>query len=652
MEDTVLSHIAMAPLGFRKFVQSVRSGSSKIKVRIIASLLIPLSALITTEWIHRDTLFTEKFLTEFIEHLSGFFLAWLFFFLLYAAVSLLTGWHGLATAVVGLTGHIPAAITYFKLQLRGEPFLPWDIPQFMEASNVVGKANLELRPSMAWTLALFVALTVAASFLDDRKRKREIRSRLRRTGTGILFAVLLALQIFGIYLQPAVTTYLGIIPDMWMQNRFYANYGVVSGFLTNLQALHISKPDGYSQENLSALKDLIEKSRPTAPLYQDSYAATTASAVKQPNIIYIMCEAFWDVTELDGIVFDREITPTLDDLKERAAVGRSYSPSFGGGTCDVEFEALTGYSMEHLPAGSKPYQQHVTHTMPALPNYLKGQGYNTLAIHGYYRKYWSRDKAYPYLGIDRFISAENFVNPERKRSFYWKGGLISDAEVGNRIITEFEQRDKSKPLFLHAVTMQNHSSYNEKNYPAEELVKILDAPADISQETLSQLRDFATGIHEADAMLGNLIDYFSHVEEPTILVFWGDHYNTIGRGYELYEKTGYIAKGDVKSPSLRGTPLVIWSNYSNQAVDLGTIGAYNISPVMMDLYGLEKPLYFDALLEGMSLYRARTRGITVEPDGSFSETMTQVQQQWFDRHWLLQYDLMFGENDLGSNIYS
>lgn len=310
----------------------------------------------------------------------------------------------------------------------------------------------------------------------------------------------------------------------------------------------------------------------------------------------------------------------------------------------MEFEALTGYSMEHLPSGSKPYQQHVTRPMFSLPNYLKEQGYSTLAIHGYYRKYWNRDKAYPHLGIDRFIAAENFIAPERKRSFYWKGGLISDAEMGAKIIDEFEQRDKNKPLFMHAVTMQNHSSYNEKNYPGEELVNILEAPEGLSKETRSQLRDFATGIHQADAMLGSLIEYFSKVDEPTILVFWGDHYNTVGKGYELYEKTGYIEKGDTKSPMLHGTPLVMWSNYSDQAVDLGTIGAYNISPVMMDLFGLKKPLFFDFLLEGMTHYRARTRGITVEPDGSYSEDMTEAQQQWFDNHWMLQYNMMFDES--------
>lgn len=624
----------------------VQSKLPKLIARVVAALLIPLAALVTTEWIHRGSLLTATFLTQLTEHWPAYMLAWVFLLLLYTALALLTGWRNLATAVVGVIGHIPAAITYFKLQLRGEPFLPWDIPQFNEASNVVGKANLEMTLSMACTLVLFLALIVATTFLGEKKPRPSLKQQLKRIGAGAVFAVLLIVQVFGVYLQPAATTYFGIIPDMWMQNRFYANYGVVSGFLTNLQALHISKPDDYSEESIAELKAQIEKNRLTSPLFPQSYAATATTKVKQPNIIYIMSEAFWDVTELEGIVYDREITPTLDYLREHAAMGRSYSPSFGGGTCDVEFEALTGFSMEHLPAGSKPYQQHVTHNMFSLPNYLKEQGYNTLAIHGYYRKYWSRDKAYPNLGIDRFIAAEDFVNPERKRSYYWRGGLISDAEMSRRIIEEFENRDKNSPVFIHAVTMQNHSSYNEKNYPEEELVSILEAPADISAATLSQLRDYATGIHQADAMLGSLIEYFSQVDEPTILVFWGDHYNMVGKGYELFEKTGYIEKGDTKSPMLHGTPLVIWSNYSDQAVDLGTIGAYNITPVMMDLYGLSKPLYFDYLLQGLSQYRARTGGVTVGLDGSFSQDLTEEQQQWFNSHWMLQYDLMFGEEYL------
>lgn len=625
-------------------VLSANREQIKKYARIAVTLFIPLIALITTEWIHRDTLFNDKFFSYLVQNMPAYLLSWLFLVLLYAAVSFLTGWHNLATIVVGLIGHIPATITYFKLQLRGEPFLPWDMSQFAEASNVVGKANLEMRPSMAFTLIIFALLIFGTSYLGIRKSCRTIRQRLKRTGVGLAFALLLIVQVSGVYLQPAATSYFGIVPDAWMQNRFYAKYGIVSGFLTNLQALHIAKPTGYSEESIAELRDSIKKNKYKVPSYRESNAGISIPTEKNPNIIYIMSEAFWDVSELEGIVFDREITPTLQYLKENAAYGKSYSPSFGGGTCDVEFEALTGFSMENLPAGSKPYQQHITRPMFSLPSYLKKKGYDTLAVHGYYRKYWNRDNAYPNLGIDQFIAAEDFINPERKRSHYWKGGLISDEEIGTKIIEQFEQRDKNKPLFLHAVTMQNHSSYNQKNYPADELVNILEAPASITAETLSQLRDFATGIHQADAMLGRLIEYFSGVEEPTILVFWGDHYNTVGKGYELYEKTGYIEKGDKKSPKLYGTPLAMWSNYSSEAVDLGTIGAYNISPVMMDLFGLEKPLLFDFLLDGTRFYRARTRGTTVLPDGSYSEDLTEAQQQFFNNHWLLQYDLMFGEN--------
>ena len=97
---------------------------------------------------------------------------------------------------------------------------------------------------------------------------------------------------------------------------------------------------------------------------------------------------------------------------------------------------------------------------------------------------------------------------------------------------------------------------------------------------------------------------------------------------------------------------MIWSNYYDKPVDLGTVAAYDISPVMMDLYGLEKPLMFEFLSQEMDLFRARSRGITVNPDGSFSEQMTPEQEQWFDDHWLLQYDMMFGKQYAEKSVLS
>ena len=627
-----------------------RGGSPRQRLRplgIVFFLLVPLAALLTSEWIQRGSL--ESFFPSLASHTYSYLLAWVFLAAIYAAVTCLSGCHWLGVLVLGVLTALPAAVTYFKLEMRGEPFFPWDLFQLSEASGVVGKANLEIQPPMVYTILLFLLLlVVAARFLRQPRRRQDPRRWQRRMACGGVSLLVSFGMVWGVYLQPAVTQWFGIIPDMWMQDRYYRNYGLISSFMSNLQALDVSAPEDYSQEAVEQLKGELLQNPSPEPFYPDSYAAKGDGRVTQPNIIFVMNESFWDVTELEGITYDQPVTPNLQRLKGEAAVGKAYSPSFGGGTCDVEFEALTGYSMEFLPSGSKPYQQHVTHDMLATPSFLKSQGYDTLAVHGYYRKYWSRDTAYPHLGIDKFIAAEDFENPEKKRSYYWGGGLITDGEMARRIIQEYENRDPSKPLFLHAVTMQNHTSYNEKNYPEEELVEITSAPEGLSKETLSQLRDFATGIREADAMLGTLVDYFSQVEEPTILVFWGDHYNPVGKGYELYEKTGYIDPGDTASPMLHGTPLVVWSNYYQEPVDLGTVAAYEISPVVMDLYGLERPPLYSYLIQQLDAYRARTRGVTVQPDGSFSDSLTEEQQAWFDNHWLLQYDGMFGEDYLNT----
>lgn len=605
-------------------------------------ILGPLTAtatLLCTEWIHRGSLNQSFWTDNFMAHRTSYMLTWLLFLFLYLLAAGLTRLPCVGVLVTGLAGCVPAAVTYYKLKMRGEPFFPWDFSQLGEATQVVGKAGLQLQTSMWVSALIFAALFALGSLV--RLKKWPLRQKLFGLAAPVVGGVLVTL----VFLSPSLSQAAGITPDMWMQNRYYRNYGVVTGFLTNIQNLKVDKPEGYGETSVTELAGRAE-SENLAPGFAGSYKAAGQSEVKQPNIIFIMDESFWDVSELEsyGVEFDQPVTPNLQRLRGQAAYGKAYSPSFGGGTCDVEFEALTGFSTEFLPTGSKPFQQHVTKPMFSIASYLKEQGYATQAIHGYYAKFWSRNTAYPNLGIDEFIALEDFVDPEKKRGVDWTGGLVTDAEMGRRVIEEWESRDSEKPLFMHVVTMQNHTTYNEKNYPEEELVGIKSAPAGISESTLGALRDFATGVREADAMLGALTDYFSQVDEPTILVFWGDHYNPIGSGYEVYTATGYASGADSESPELHQMPLLIWSNYWSGQVELGTLATYEISPVMMELYDLDMPVMFRYLANQLSAYRGRTRGVTIQPDGSIGEgELTEEQQQWFADHWLLQYDLMFGQ---------
>lgn len=606
---------------------------------LAAGLLFPSILFWGMEWLYRGTLFSDEFWNErLLPHPEAFILAWLFVLGVYTVISQIFGRHWPAVLILGIIAYGVGTVTYFKLEMRGEPLLPWDFQQLGDFMGVADNVKLSVQPHMIVVALIFLLCLGLSIIMPSSYRGMKRRGLIVRLILAIVGAVMSLGIFFGIYMSKEVCASFHIYEDMWMQDRYYRNYSIVTGFLTNLRVMQFEAPENYSQEAVYERLDQVEKDLSDEPMYEDSYAAEhEKDAVQTPNIIYVMNESFWDVSRLEGITFDRDLTPNLKRLAQQGASGYVYSPSFGGGTCDVEFEVLTGFSLEHLPAGSKPYQQYVTDATPSLAQFLKGQGYSTVAIHGYYERMWSRNTAYPRLGLDDFISIEDMSDPDKRR------GFVSDMEMTQQIIEQYESRKENGPVFIHAVTMQNHTTYDESKYPQDELVNVLEHPG-LSEKTLSPLRDFATGVYEADAALGALTDYFSQVEEPTIIVFWGDHFNPFGDGYEIYEKTGYIEKGDTSSPALHQTDLLIWSNYSDTHTDLGTIAAYEVSPVMAELYGLERPIYFDYLLQQMSVYRARTRGVTVEANGSFSETMTEEQQQWYNDHWLLQYDQMFGKN--------
>ena len=615
-------------------------------------MLFPAAAsfivLLLGEWIARGSLTADTFISFIFPHFGAYLLAWLLLFLVWELLDWVLRIPPLATLGMAVLGCAPCAVNFYTMQLRGEPFLPWDLMQVSEAAGVASAAGLKLQTSMVVSIVLVLALTVASFFIYRGRLRQRWLPRLAGTGAS---AAALCLLIFGVYLQPAVTQVLGITPDAWMQDRYYRYYGVLTGFMTNLTNLEIDKPESYSEEAIDAILDDVEAGEKytTSPAYPDSYAAQTPAEerVEQPTIIYVMDESYWDVSELEqyGFQFDTDVSANLHALQQSSAYGRVYSPSFGGGTCDVEFEALTGYSVSYLPNGSKPYQQHVTKPMFALPSYLKTLGYQTAAVHCFWARYWSRDTAYPNLGLDDFISLEKMHGVEKVRRHYWTTGLVTDDSMADQIISQYEtMKEKSDaPVFLHAVTMQNHTNYNKDNYPDDQRVKVTEAPAGLKASTVGALEDFATGIRDADAMLGKLTEYFSQVDEPVILVFWGDHYNPIDSNYDIYTRSGYASDSSA-DPRLHQTTLLMWSNYSDRAVDLGTIAAYDISPVMMELFGLRQPLYFQFLGRQLrSAYRANTRGTIMEKDGTTSNELTPLQQKWSDEHWLLQYDLMFGK---------
>ena len=264
-----------------------------LTLRMVFPLASSLIVLLLGEWIARGTLDADVFTSFIFPNFEAYLLAWLLLSLVWLLLDWVFRFPPLSTLGMAVLGCAPCAVDFYTLQLRGEPFLPWDLAQVSEAAGVASAAGIKIQLSMIVTIVIVLVLVVCSYFLYRGRHKQRWLPRLAGSAAT---AAALCLLVFGVYLQPAVTQAIGITPDAWMQDRYYRYYGVISGFMTNLSNLEIDKPEDYSEEAVNDLLDKVDGSRKfaTSPLYSTSYNAVTPKdeQVKQPTIIYVMDESY------------------------------------------------------------------------------------------------------------------------------------------------------------------------------------------------------------------------------------------------------------------------------------------------------------------------------------------------------------------------
>ena len=134
-------------------------------LRLLFPPLATLGILFLTEWIARGSLTGETFTQYIFPHAEAYLLAWAMLFLSWLAVDWLTRFAPLATLLAAVLGCAPAAVNFYTLQLRGEPFLPWDLMQVSEAAGVAAAAGIHIQTSMVVSIVIIVLLVVVSFFL-------------------------------------------------------------------------------------------------------------------------------------------------------------------------------------------------------------------------------------------------------------------------------------------------------------------------------------------------------------------------------------------------------------------------------------------------------------------------------------------------------
>lgn len=469
---------------------------------------------------------------------------------------------------IGNTFTVAAGIAnYYVLLYRGSPICPWDLYSIRTAADVAGGYNFSLTMEIIAVIMLMTAINIMAFSL---------KGRLHNVWLRVSLAVMAVVYTGGFYRLYCTTDFLkneGYEANLWEQNRGYVQNGYFLSFAMNVQYLQVEKPEGYSTARVEEILDSCE----TEPVKQ--------KVQQKPNIIMIMNEAFSDLSVIGDFDTNTEYLPFWNSLERNTVRGNLFVSIYGGGTANSEYEVLTGNTTAFLANGSIAYQQYINagDTTGGMVRSLKDEGYTCYAMHPLSGLNWNRTNVYQAMGFDRFYELSAFENTTPVRDF------ISDFDTYRKIIELYENKEKDEPLFIFDVTVQNHGGY-ESGTQFEDPVELLGTTS------YPKVNEYLSLIKISDDAFSYLIRYFEDVNEPTMIVMFGDHQPSVEE--EFYES---LEGKELKDWTLEEiekryeVPFIIWTNYDIESDRIDAISANYLGGLVYEYAGIGMPDYYSLM---------------------------------------------------------
>ena len=477
----------------------------------------------------------------------------------------------LLTAVFGLAG----CVSHYKAQYRLEPALLIDIFQVQNAKTVLEEFPLAIRWLPILLLALGTVLTtVGVCFLLRGRRAR------RLTPWPVL----------GLFLLMTLSPMCAFQNGLSSAQTDLVAYARADGGVYTMLAVERAR-----QKN--AYFDYVPEDARQA--YEEIRGYAVPDAEETPNIIFVLSESFTNQAHLGKYLdFTEPITPFFEELTQYGISGEIRVPKQGGGTSETEFEVLTGMPVQNAIA---PYTMGVPelHSVAAT---LRERGYQSTALHWYTAVFYNRYKNLRQLGFDEFYTTDTTVTPFRK-----VGDYVSDEAHYASILQTLRSTEKKD--FVFCITMQNHFPYNQQTDSAPPFSNQL---TEGSQRTAA---NYCRLLQESDRALRDFVQRLSEFEEPTLLVFFGDHIPPLGK--DFYEEIGMPV--DTEEGYL--APFLIWSNQESIAPEKVTLRAWQLGAYALAQAGITGDPFF------MYVEMLRAAGIN-DVD---------------DRYRLLAHDALYGE---------
>ena len=477
----------------------------------------------------------------------------------------------LANVLLIFVGGIMGVVNLEKTRQRTEPLYPSDFEMITASKSLLGMVPWQT-VAAGFAFALFGGVVIY--FLIRRNVRRQTPKLSKKNRLAMLLVTSIGVLYIGQFQQPGNLVKLAYekkndwIP--WSQLDNYHVNGFVAGFLYNLPSDPMEKPAYYSAGKIDELRAKYQ-------VIADEINAGRDKTEPDVNIIFVMNESFSDPLELDGLDLGMDPIPFVRALADNSYSGEMLSTGYGGGTANIEFEALSTFSMEPFEANiTTPYTQFLSsiEQFPSVVSRLKDAGYATTAIHPFNTTMYKRKENYKVLGFDSFIYDATMSSVTERID---TNPYISDKSAYEEVLQKMAETPETD--FIHLVTMQNHAPYVNKYtaVPSYEESGIKD------EEVRNYLQDLIYSDEAFELLMTQLADF----EEPTVVVFWGDHQSSVF-GESVYEEN--------EVQNMHETPLRILSNFDSSYKDLGTISPIYFYTEVLEMTQTKLTPY-DALLE-------------------------------------------------------
>ena len=606
----------------KRYISRLSTKQKKIlkgTATIISIFFLVVFSNLFLQWCQNDLSVDLALKFAFSWHTEKFFLACLVLLIILIFLIALAGSVPLGSLTYVVTIGVLGFANYMKMSYRQEPIYPDDLKMITE----IGLLK-DMTGTMLFTVILAVAGTVLGLFCWNmfRSLKKGRRFQLIRLTT-----LLVAIGLLGYIsnfnnpdnlLRKAYNKTALWIP--YSQKMNYYNTGFIGGFLYNLKVEPMDEPEGYSK---AKIKEITEKYQKLAD------EKNKAVEEESPNIVFVMSESFSDPSRLNGVEVSGEPLADYYEVADQTYSGNMLSQNYGGGTANIEFEALTGFSMALFNAQlTTPYTMLVPKMdqLPSIVSALNAQSYQTTAIHPYNTSMYKREDVYQTLGFDQFISERTMTYTDTIEN----NPYISDESAYKEVMTLL--KEEKAPQFIHLVTMQTHMPYNGKYDRLGYSAEISDGSGTLD------LENYLQDISYSSAALKQFTEELKNLSRRTLVVFWGDHLPGI------YSDT-IQAKNDKQT--LHETQFLMFDSkgkLEKQTTQDAITSPFYFAANLMEQTNQTTNGFYQLLLSLEQELPAFERELYYQNGQWYKEAQfNRSQQEIYDEYQLIQYDIVAGK---------